>query len=76
MQPVMKAIESRYAGQVRVVFHDVMKDKAQAEKYGVQLIPTQVFLDSSGKELLRHQGFFAEASIDTFLRAHGLTPRS
>jgi thioredoxin 1 len=74
MQPVMKSIETRYAGQVDVVFHDVWKDKAPAQKYNIKLIPTQVFLDKDGKEFFRHEGFFAEASIDTLLQNHGAKP--
>ncbi|MBU1637777.1 thioredoxin family protein [bacterium] len=74
MQPVMKSIETRYAGQVNVVFHDVWKDNTPAKKYGIKLIPTQIFLNHEGKELLRHEGFFAEAGIDSFLQAQGLQP--
>jgi thioredoxin 1 len=74
MQPVMKSIETRYAGQVNVVFHDVWKDKAPAQKYGIKLIPTQVFLDKDGKEIMRHEGFYAEADIDTLLQNHGAKP--
>jgi thioredoxin 1 len=76
MQPVMKSIETRYAGQVKVVFHDVMKDRGPAQQFGIKLIPTQVFLDSTGKELMRHEGFFAEEEIDKFLKTQGLTPLS
>jgi len=74
MQPIMKSIEQRYPGQVEVVFHDVWKDKAPAQKYGIKLIPTQVFLDKDGKEFFRHEGFFAEASIDTLFQSRGVTP--
>lgn len=73
MQPIMKSIESRYAGQVKVVFHDVLNDRAIGQQYGIKLIPTQVFLDASGKELMRHEGFFAEEEIDKFLKSNGLT---
>jgi thioredoxin 1 len=76
MQPIMKSIETRYAGQVKVIFHDVMKDRSKSQEYGIKLIPTQVFLDSSGKELMRHEGFFAEEEIDKFLKAQGLSPQS
>jgi thioredoxin 1 len=76
MQPVMKSVEARYAGQVKVVFHDVMKDRTISQQYGIKLIPTQVFLDSSGNELMRHEGFLAEQEIDKFLRTQGLTPQS
>jgi thioredoxin 1 len=75
MKPVMASIEKRYAGQVKVIFHDVWKDKRPAEQYQIRLIPTQVFLDKDGKELLRHEGFFAEAEIDKFLASQGVKPK-
>jgi thioredoxin 1 len=74
MQPVMKAIEEKYGKQVSVVFYDVWKsDQSEyAEKYGIKLIPTQVFLDKDGKEFFRHEGFFPEAEIDKLLQKRGL----
>jgi len=72
MQPVMASIEKKYAGQVKVTFHDVWKDEAPAKKYGIDLIPTQVFLDAGGKELMRHQGFYPEEDIDKFLQSQGV----
>ncbi len=74
MQPVMKAIEEKYAGQVLVVFHDVWQsDQRQyAEKYGIRVIPTQVFLDKDGKEFFRHEGFFPESEIHKLLEKQGL----
>jgi thioredoxin 1 len=75
MKPVMASIEKRYAGQVKVIFHDVWKDKRPAEQYKIRLIPTQVFLDKDGKELLRHEGFFAESEIDKFLATQGVKPK-
>jgi thioredoxin 1 len=78
MQPVMKAIEQKYGDQVNVVFHDVWKSDQYeyAEKYGIKLIPTQVFLDRNGKEFFRHEGFFPEAEIDKLLQKRGLKVRS
>jgi thioredoxin 1 len=76
MQPIMKSIETRYVGQVKVVFYDVLKDKAPVTQYGIKLIPTQVFLDSSGHELMRHEGFLAEEEIDKFLKTQGVSPTS
>ena len=72
MQPVMKNIEHKYKGQVKVTFYDVWKDNTPAKKYAIDLIPTQVFLDKDGKEIMRHQGFFAEEEIDKFLQSQGL----
>jgi len=74
MQPVMDAIEKKYADQINVVFYDVWKpdQKKYAAEYGIKLIPTQVFLNQEGKEIMRHEGFFAEAEIDSFLQKQGL----
>ncbi len=76
MQPVMKAIEEKYGSQVKVVFYDVWKKEQAhyAQQYGIRLIPTQVFLDANGKELMRHEGFFPEKEIDAFLQSKGLKP--
>ena len=73
MQPVMKNIEAKYKGLVKVTFHDVWKDTKKSEEYGIELIPTQVFRDASGKEIMRHQGFYAEEEIDNFLQSQGVT---
>ena len=74
MQPVMKAIEEKYGSQVKVVFYDVWKEDQQhyAQEYKIRLIPTQVFLDQNGQELMRHEGFFPEKDIDAFLQSKGL----
>jgi thioredoxin 1 len=78
MQPVMKAIETKYGNQVKVVFHDVWTDagKPQADIYKIKLIPTQVFLDELGKEFFRHEGFYPESEIDKLLQKRGLKIRN
>jgi thioredoxin 1 len=74
MQPVMKSIEEKYRDQVQVIFYDVWKpdQKHYAREYGIRLIPTQVFLDQEGKEILRHEGYFPEEEIDRLLQTNGL----
>ncbi len=74
MQPVMKAIEAKYGEQVKVIFYDVWtkEQKPYAQKYGIKLIPTQVFLDESGKEFHRHEGFYPEEEIHKILKSKGL----
>jgi len=76
MQPVMKSISKKYGNQINVVFYDVWKDdqKQFAQKYGIKLIPTQVFLDENGKEFHRHEGFYPEEEIDKILQGKGLKP--
>jgi thioredoxin 1 len=78
MQPVMKAIEEKYGSQVSVVFYDVWKSEQReyGQKFGIRLIPTQVFLDKDGKEFFRHEGFFPEEEIDELLQKRGLNAGS
>ena len=74
MQPVMKAIEENYGGQIKIIFYDVWKEDQSkyADQFGIRLIPTQVFLDKEGNEIFRHEGFFPEEEIDIFLQKQGL----
>ena len=72
MQPIMKEIAAMFPDRVQVVFYDVWKDPAPAEKYKIQLIPTQVFLDQKGKEIARHVGLFPKDEILALLKKQGI----
>lgn len=76
MQPIMKSLEKRYGNQLKVVFYDVWKKehKDKTGKYGIKVIPTQIFQDENGKEISRHEGFYPENDIDKFLQSKGLKP--
>ena len=74
MQPVMKSIEQKFGEQVKVVFHDVWTEAGApyAKQYGIEAIPTQVFLDKEGKEYFRHVGFFPEEELVKVLNQKGV----
>lgn len=74
MQSVMKSIEKKYGNQVKVVFYDVWtpEGKPFAEKYDIDQIPTQVFLNEKGVEFSRHTGFFPEEELIFFLKSNGV----
>ena len=74
MQAVMKSIEKKYCNQVQVVFHDVWtpEGKPFGKQYGIEAIPTQVFLDENGKEFSRHVGFFPEEELVKVLKSKGV----
>lgn len=74
MQPIMKSIEEKYGKQVKVFFHDVWtpEGKPFAVQYGIESIPTQVFLDENGKEFSRHVGYFAEEELVKVLKQKGV----
>ncbi len=73
MKPVMAAIQKTFGDQVEIVFYDVWEDDAPAREYGINMIPTQVFLDEDGEEFHRHVGFYAQEEIEALLVEHGLT---
>jgi len=63
MAPVLEELKKDYAGKLEVEFIDVWKTPDEAKKYSINLIPTQIFYDASGKELIRHEGFFGKEDI-------------
>lgn len=63
MAPILEELKEEYAGSLEVVFIDVWEDRGAGQKYGIQMIPTQIFYDSSGKELFRHEGFLSKEDI-------------
>jgi thioredoxin 1 len=74
MQSVMISIETKYGKEVKVDFHDVWTEagKPWGVKYGIEAIPTQVFLDEAGKEYYRHVGFFPEEELVKILQQKGV----
>lgn len=74
MQPIMKSVKEKYGTQVNVVFHDVWTEAGApyAQKYQIQAIPTQVFLDKDGKEFFRHVGYFPEEELIKVLQQKGI----
>ena len=74
MQPIMKEVEEEYKGQVKIVFHDVWtpKGKMDAAKYNIRVIPTQVFLDKTGKEYFRHEGYFPKEGVVQVIKMQGV----
>ena len=60
MAPVLDEMRTACAGQLQVDFIDVWQDPEAGERHGVRIIPTQIFFDAEGRELFRHEGFFAK----------------
>jgi thioredoxin 1 len=72
MAPILEEIREEYHGVLDIEFIDVWKDRAAAPKYGIRLIPTQIFYGSSGKELTRHEGFMGKEDILGTFRRFGI----
>jgi thioredoxin 1 len=72
MKPVMARLSETYKGKLDVIFIDVKKDNDTARRFGVYMIPVQVFLDTNGKEFHRHVGFYAYEEITPVLKKAGI----
>lgn len=72
MKPVMAKLSKNYKGKLEVVFIDVNKDRKNAKRFGVYMIPVQVFLDKNGQEFHRHIGFYPYEEIVPVLKKSGL----
>ncbi|MEE4261982.1 MAG: thioredoxin family protein [Desulfobacteraceae bacterium] len=72
MAPIMVKMEKQYAEKAAIVFIDVWKHKKQARRFGIRAIPTQIFFNENGKEVLRHVGFMSEKAIVNQLKKMGV----
>ena len=63
MAPILEELKSECAEKLQVNFLDVRKYRDLSALYGIQVIPTQIFYDDSGKELFRHEGFYSKDDI-------------
>jgi thioredoxin 1 len=72
MAPILETLSKEYRGKAGILFVDVREDQAAAEKFRVQMIPTQIFFDAKGKEVKRHMGFMDKQDILKELKSAGL----
>jgi len=72
MAPIMEELKKEYKGKAAIIFIDVWVDPAQGKKFGIRSIPTQIFYDRGGKEVLRHEGFMDKKSIVAELQKLGV----
>lgn len=72
MVPILDELKTEYAGKLIVEVIDVWENPKESEKYGVTIIPTQIFYDPEGKEFFRHEGFFAKEDILNEFKKKGI----
>lgn len=73
MAPILEKLTKDYNGKAAIIFIDVWANKEQAKHFKVSAIPTQIFFDTDGKEVYRHQGFMAEEDIVHQFTTMGVT---
>ena len=72
MVPIIESLAKEYRGRAGVLFVDVGVDRAAADRFRIQMIPTQIFFDARGREVKRHIGFLEKAAIARELKGLGV----
>jgi thioredoxin 1 len=72
MSSIVDSLQKEYQGKAEIVFIDVWKNPDAGQKFGVKVIPTQVFYDKSGKEVYRHEGLLLKGAIISKLQEMGV----
>jgi thioredoxin 1 len=72
MAPILDKLEKRYQGKAAVVFIDLRYNQEAVQRFGVRVIPTQIFFDKNGIEISRHIGFMSEEAIVAQLKSMGV----
>jgi len=70
MQPVLAELRASHGERLDVRSIDVFKQRDAIAEWDVRVIPTQVFLDGSGRELERHVGFLSADGIRAVFARH------
>jgi thioredoxin 1 len=68
MRRVLQQLQAKYGDEigVRILYYD--QDERLFRKYHVAIVPTQVFVDASRKEVYRHTGVFTLYELEKQLK--------
>ncbi len=72
IRPILREIGKEYAGKAHVLIIDVWELRELARDYRIQLIPTLIFFDPSGKEFFRRSGAWDKDSMVQKLKEAGM----
>jgi len=72
MKPILEELAAEYEDRLNVVIVEVDEHRELTNQYGIMAIPTQIFFDSSGKEITRHIGFWSKEEIIAQLEKMGI----
>ncbi len=72
MDGVLEELRKAYPGKLEVEFINVKTEPEKTAAYKIEIIPTQVWLDASGKELFRHEGVMEAGKIVTKFKELGV----
>ncbi len=76
MMPVLDALAEKHLGRIVVRYLDtrVPRNAERADRMGIRVIPTQILVDATGEEVIRHEGFWPLEDIEMELEVLGWIP--
>lgn len=72
MEPILTELKEEYRGRAVVETVDVYEERDRAVEQKIRVIPTQIFLDSRGHEVFRHEGFMPKDDIISVFKEMGV----
>jgi thioredoxin-related protein len=72
MAQVLGEIQSKYPGQITVMYYDNSTDQRMFDKYGINLVPTIIIMNSSGSVIYRHEGALSKDELISTLKSMNL----
>jgi thioredoxin 1 len=63
MEMTLREVQERYPGQFEVRRLYIDEAEPEFRRQHVVIVPTQIFLDSAGKEVFRHEGLFPREEL-------------
>ena len=72
MTQVLGEIQSKYGGQISVMYYNNSTDQPMFDKYNVSLVPTLLIMGSSGSVMYRHEGLMPKDQLISTLKSMNL----
>ena len=72
MKPILEELAIEYKDRVNVLIVEIPYNEDLADRYGIMVMPVQIFFDSNGQEVIRHAGFLPKGEIVAQLERMGI----
>jgi len=72
MKPVLEELAAEYEGEVSILIIEIDEYPALTRRHHIRLIPTQIFFNTQGEEVYRHEGFMSKKAIKEKLKDIGV----
>ena len=69
---ILKELQSKYGGQISVMYYNNSTDQPMFDKYNVSLVPTLLIMGPSGSVMYRHEGLMPKDQLISTLKSMNL----